>query len=113
MPKESKLQERGIYQLTAQAENDLREIWVFIAERDESAADRLIEAFFAKFQLLAENKEIGRRQDDFIVEMRLFPFKHYHIYYFPTSDGVEIYRVLHGRRDAEGLFEDYFEGLKE
>jgi len=43
----------------------------------------------------------------------MFPFKKYHIYYFPIEDGVEIYRVLHGARDNEGEFEDYFEGLKE
>jgi plasmid stabilization system protein ParE len=45
--------------------------------------------------------------------MRLFPFKNYHVYYFPIADGVEIYRVLHGKRNTEELFEDYFEGLKE
>jgi len=90
----------------------LDEIWHFISEDNETAADKLIEDLAAKFQLLADNKEIGTRQDDFIVEMRLFPFKKYHIYYFPNKDGVEIYRVLHGRRNIEGLFEDYFEGLK-
>ena len=56
---------------------------------------------------------MGKRQDDFIVEMRMFPFKKYHLYYFPTDDGIEIYRVLHGSRDIEGLFEDFFVGLKE
>jgi toxin ParE1/3/4 len=66
-----------------------------------------------KFELLANNREIGRREDDFIIEMRMFPFKKYHIYYFPTETGVEIYRVMHGARDNEGEFENYFEGLKE
>jgi toxin ParE1/3/4 len=95
------------------AEADLDEIWSYISESDEEAADRFIRDLAAKFQLLADNKEIGKRQDDFIVEMRMFPFKNYHIYYFAASDGVEIYRVLHGRRDNEGLFEEYFAGLKE
>lgn len=63
--------------------------------------------------MLANNKQIGRRQDSFIIEMRMFPFKKYHIYYFPTDEGVEVYRVLHGSRDVEGEFENYFEGLKE
>ncbi len=44
--------------------------------------------------------------------MRMFPFKKYHIYYFPTAGGVEIYRVVHGARDTEGEFERFFEGLK-
>ncbi len=66
----------------------------------------------ARFELLADNREIGRRQDDFIVEMRMFPFKKYYIYYFPIAGGVKIYRVLHGARDAEGDFEEFFERLK-
>ncbi len=33
-------------------------------------------------------------------------------YYFPTENGVEIYRVFHGARNIEDSFEDYFEGLK-
>ena len=113
MPKENKLQGQGIYKLTEQAENDLREIWVFVAENDQSAADRLIETFFQKFQLLADNNKIGRNCDDLVIGIRMFPFKHYHIFYFPIAEGAEIYRVLHGKRDIEGLFEQYFEGLKE
>lgn len=95
------------------AETDLDEIWHYISEYNEEAADQFMRDLAAKFQLLADNKEIGRRQDDFIVEMRMFPFKKYHIYYFPTADGVEIYRVVHGARDAEGEFQNFFEGLKE
>ena len=113
LQKENNLQNQGIYTLTAEAENDLKEIWVYIAENNRSAADKLIEGIFGKFQLLADNKEIGKRQDNFIIEMRMFPFKKYHIYYFPGGEGVEIYRVLHGSRDIEGEFEDYFEGLSE
>lgn len=113
LPKENSLKKRGIYSLTIDAENDLKEIWVYIAENNQAVADKLIEGFFGRFQLLADNKEIGRRQNDFIIEMRMFPFKKYQIYYFPTDEGVEIYRVLHGSRDIKGEFEEYFEGLKE
>jgi len=95
------------------AEADLDEIWNYISEANDLAADKFMRDLAGKFQLLADNKEIGKRQDDFIVEMRMFPFKKYHIYYFPTADGVEVYRVLHGSRDAAGEFEDFFEGLKE
>ncbi len=94
------------------AERDLEEIWDYIAENNEESANKFLRELIKKFYLLAENREIGKMQDDFIVEMRLFLHKNYHIYYFPTEDGVEIYRVLHGRRNIEGLFDDYFEGLK-
>lgn len=95
------------------AEADLDEIWHYISEQTEEAADKFIRDMAAKFQLLADSKEIGKRQDDFIVGMRMFPFKKYQIYYFPTQYGVEIYRVLHGRRNIEELIDEYFEGLKE
>ena len=102
------------FTLASSAEADLDEIWHYISEHSEDAAAKFIRDLVAKFELLADNKEIGKRQDDFIVEMRMFPFKNYNIYYFPTEDGgVEIYRILHGRRNIEDLFEDYFEGLKE
>ena len=94
------------------AENDLNEVWRYIADNNEVAAEKFIHQLSRKFQVLADNKEIGTRQDYFIIEMRMFPFKSYHIYYFPTDEGVEIYRVLHGSRDIEGLFEEYFGGLE-
>ncbi len=92
---------------------DLKEIWSYIAEDNIDSAYRIIRELSKKFDLLEANPKLGRRQDDFIVEMRMFPFKKYYIYYFPTKDGVEIYHVLHGSRDVEGEFEDFFEGLKE
>ncbi len=100
------------FTLAPLAQADLDEIWNYISEYNNQAADKFIRDLAIKFQLLADNQKIGRRQDDFIVEMRMFPFKKYHIYYFPTDDGVEIYRVLHGARDAEGEFENFFEGIK-
>ena len=101
------------FTLAPSARADLDEIWHYISEYNEEAANRFIRELARKFQLLADNQKIGRRQDDFIVEMRMFPFKKYHIYYFPTDEGVEIYRVLHSARDTEGEFEELFEGLRE
>ena len=65
-----------------------------------------------KFQMLAENPIAGRNQPHYIVGMRSFPHKKYIIFYFPIENGVEIYRVFHGARKIESLFEDFFEGLK-
>lgn len=101
------------FTLSPLAETELVAIWNYIAEFNEQSANKFIQELSRKFQLLADNKNIGKRQDNYIVEMRMFPFKKYHIYYFPTEEGVEIYRVLHGSRDVEGEFEDYFEGLSE
>lgn len=95
------------------ARADIKEIWSYIAEYNTDSANKAVRDLAKKFDLLEANPKLGRRQDDLIVEMRLFPHKNYHIYYFPIEDGVEIYRVVHGRRDNEGEFQDFFEGLKQ
>jgi toxin ParE1/3/4 len=68
--------------------------------------------FARKFQLLADNPKIGRTHDEFIHNLRSFPYRDYIIFYFQIENGIEIYRVLHGTRDIDALFEDFFEGLK-
>lgn len=93
------------FTISPSAEFDLDEIWLYLSEYDEEIARKFLYDVAGKFQMIADNKEIGTRQDDFIVEMRMFPFRNYHIYYFPVEDGVEIYRILHGRRNIEQLFE--------
>lgn len=100
------------YQLSQPAREDLKEIWRYIAEKTPQSADKFMREFAKKFQLIADNPKIGQIQDEFILNLRSFPYKNYVVFYFPTEDGVEIYRVLHGSRDIDSLFEDFFEGLK-
>lgn len=65
-----------------------------------------------KFRLLGENPLIGRKNDDLIIGLRLFPFKNYNIFYFQTEFGVEIYRVLHSSRDIIQIFDDVIDEIK-
>ncbi len=94
------------------AESDLKNIFSYIAESNTDSAKKFIKALMQKFKLLTENPKLGRSQDKLIFNLRSFPYKNYTIFYFPNETGVEIYRVFHGARDVEDLFEDYFEGLK-
>ncbi len=91
----------------------MKEIWTYIAEYNTYSANDVVRELGKKFDLLEANPKLGREQDGLLVEMRLFPHKSYNIYYFPIEGGVEIYRVLHGRRNIEEVFDDFFEGLKE
>ena len=100
------------FQLNEFARSDLKNIWTYLAEFNPDAADKFLRELAKKFQLLAENPKLGHAHDEFILKLRSFPYKKYVIFYFPTETGVEIYRILHGARDIENLFEDYFEGLK-
>ena len=100
------------YELTEPARNDLKNTWAYIAENNPSAADKFMREFAKKFQLLADNPKIGRAHDEYVLDLRSFPYKDYTVFYFPIENGVEIYRILHGARDIDSLFEDFFEGLK-
>ena len=100
------------YELTETARRDLKYIWKYIAENNSNAADKFMREFARKFQLLADNPKIGRTHEELVLNLRSFPYRDYIIFYFPIENGVEIYRVLHGTRDIDSLFEDFFEGLK-
>jgi toxin ParE1/3/4 len=93
-----------IYVLTGQAKKDLEEINHFIAEDDPQAANRFLDAFERKCQMLAQFPEMGRRWDDINPPLRSFPLGKYLIFYRLIEEGVEIVRVLSGYRDFEAIF---------
>ena len=100
------------FDLTENAQIDVKEIWQYISERSLVSADRLIVELFGKFQLLAQNPRLGKTQDRYFFNLRSFPFKKYLIFYVQTDKGIEIFRVVHSSRNVEGLFEEFFDSLK-
>ncbi len=98
--------------ISSLAESDLENIWDYFSEYSIESAKQIIKEFGQKFDLLSENPKIGRSHDEFIVNLRSFPHKKHVIFYFETGEGIEIFRVLHGARDIEDLFDRYFTGLK-
>jgi len=89
---------------TAKAEEDLIDIWVYIAQDKVSAADSLLDRIEEKFFVLAEQPRLGPRRPDIAPELRCFPVGNYLILYREISVGVEIVRVVHGARRLTGLF---------
>ena len=94
------------YRLSVLAEQDLEEIWSYVAE-DTSAtrADRLIDAIFDRFELLVEQPRMGRSRPEFGEGVRSFVVESYVIYYRHDAD-ILIARVLHGRRDQAAAWSD-------
>ncbi|NJN87961.1 MAG: type II toxin-antitoxin system RelE/ParE family toxin [Leptolyngbyaceae cyanobacterium SL_7_1] len=92
------------YRLSRQAEQDLEDIWFYVAQSDEVAADLLIAKILDKFPMLAKFPNMGKKRDDLLEGLRSFPIKPYTIFYNRTSDCVEIVRVLHQSRDIENQF---------
>ena len=100
------------FDLTENAQNDVKEIWQYLSERSLISADKLITELFGKFQLLAKNPKLGKARDELFLNLRSFPFKKYLIFYVPTENGIEIFRVVHSSRNVQGLFENFFDNLK-
>jgi toxin ParE1/3/4 len=82
-----------------QVDADLDSIWSYIAADNAKAADHLLNRFGTVFEVLVQNPLAGRERADLAPGLRSFVVGNYVIFYFARSDGVEIVRVMHGRRD--------------
>jgi toxin ParE1/3/4 len=89
---------------TAQAEEDLIELWLYIAQDNPGAADRLLDEIEDKCLLLAANPRLGPARPDIAPDCRSFPVGRYLILYRLIPDGIEVVRVVQGSRRLEDLF---------
>ncbi|KYC41102.1 plasmid stabilization protein [Scytonema hofmannii PCC 7110] len=83
---------------TARAEEDLIEIWLYIAADNQQAADKLVNRIDAKCQMLANSAGVGSARPDIAPDLRYFPVGHYLILYREILNGIEVVRVVHGAR---------------
>ena len=86
------------------ARQDLIDIWRHIATDDPQAADAVLDAIDAKCQMLADHPLLGPSREDIRPGMRYLVIGSYLALYRVDADAVRIVRILHARRDLEGLF---------
>lgn len=93
-------------QYQSQARNDLLEIWRYVARQSQSeeVADKLIDAIDDRSLIYAQNPELGTPRTDLGERVRFFVVSNHVIFYRPGSEGIEVLRVMHGRRDIEASF---------
>ncbi len=97
--------------VTPAAENDLADIWLYIAEDNPLAADRVFEEAQSTFNSLFEKPNIGKLLESKRMKLkgiRFFPInKHpkYIVYYKEVDNGIEIIRILHARMLKKGRLE--------
>lgn len=75
---------------TARAEEDLIDIWTYIALDDEQAVDRVLNELERKTILLARNPSIGRERFDIAAGVRSLVSGSYLIFYRILGDEVEV-----------------------
>lgn len=92
------------YRLSQQAEKDLEDIWIYLAQQDEIAADCQVARLLDRFPMLAQFPNMGRQRNELLTGLRSFPVKPYIIFYTIYSERVDIVRILHQSRDLEGQF---------
>jgi toxin ParE1/3/4 len=74
-------------------------ISAYIAADNGKAAEELLDRFGKVFEMLVQNPRAGRRRPDLGQNVRSFAVDNYVIFYIPQSAGIDIIRVIHGRRD--------------
>ncbi|MDD2760898.1 MAG: type II toxin-antitoxin system RelE/ParE family toxin [Methylomonas sp.] len=95
----------AVIQRSARAEEDLIELWLYIAQDNPPAADRVLDDIEECFQHLAENPLMGRLRPDIAPELRYFVVGKYLILYrIMQPNDIQIVRVIHGARDVPNLF---------
>ncbi|MBF0318400.1 MAG: type II toxin-antitoxin system RelE/ParE family toxin [Nitrospirae bacterium] len=87
-----------------EAESDLEEIWLYIAQDNPDKADKLLDEIEESSRKIAQFTNMGRNRDELHPGLRSFPAGKYLIYYLPINGGIEIVRVLHGMRDIATFF---------
>lgn len=84
---------------TNRADEDLIEIWSYIAIDNISAADRVLDAIEARWDNLARHPYSGVARDDIAPGIRHLVSGEYLTLYRLSGSAIEIVRVLHGRRN--------------
>jgi toxin ParE1/3/4 len=91
------------FYLRPQAEADLEDIALYIAEDNVQAARRWIEDMHALCQQLGEMPSMGVAKSSIRPGLRMLPAGSYLILYQQVDKGVEIAWVLHGARQWQDL----------
>lgn len=89
---------------TVLANGDLLDIWLYIAQDNITAADRMVERLEQRCETLGANPMLGNKRDDLVMEMRCLIEGNYAIFYRIHEDTVQILRILHGTRDFPAIF---------
>lgn len=93
-----------------QAERDIEECFVYIAEDNLDIAVSFLGAIegslekLAEFPLLGKTREFQNKQLQGVRMWHVKGYENYLIFYAATHSAIEVIRIVHGSRDIEELF---------
>ena len=85
--------------LSESAQEDLDQIWFYIAQDDPRAANQFLDHLIARCHSYVNQPLLGERRPELGSEIRSFSVGQYVIFYRPFADGIQIVRTIHGARD--------------
>lgn len=95
------------YVLTPLAKADIFDIWAYIAENSETAADRVEQAIYDACAFLAEGPLRGHTRPDLTPRSLRFwtlsRYPNYSVVYRPETAPLQIVAVLHGKRNIRRI----------
>jgi toxin ParE1/3/4 len=94
------------YVINVLAGQDLNEIADYFAENSVEAGERFFRTFSRKCQQLVAFPNSGKSYAAIRPGLRGLSLEGYIIFYRVLDDGLEILRVVSGRRDFPSLFEE-------
>ncbi|MBD1931961.1 MULTISPECIES: type II toxin-antitoxin system RelE/ParE family toxin [Cyanophyceae] len=94
------------YVINILASRDLSEIADYFAETSIEAGEQFFREFNRKCQQLVSFPNSGKSYAKVRTDLRGLPLEGYIIFYRVLDDGIEILRVVSGRRNLPSLFEE-------
>ena len=90
--------------LSQSAQTDLLEAWLYIAEDNQPAADKLLDAINKEANTLALQPLMGRARPELADCLRSWPTSTpYLLFYLADEVGITVLRVLHHARDVRQI----------
>jgi plasmid stabilization system protein ParE len=95
------------YVLTPLAKADIFDIWSYIAERNQDAAERVEQAIYDACSFVAESPLRGHSRPDLTARSLRFwtltRYPNYSVVYRPQTTPLQIVAVLHGKRNIRRI----------
>ena len=90
--------------ISPEAEQDLVDIWLYIAEDQPINADCFLERLEEYAERVAEFNDMGIDRPELASNLKSFPVDRYILFYRQIENGIELVRVLHSSRDINLIF---------
>ena len=97
----------SVYALTPLAKADIVDIWRYIADDSEGAADRVEQAIYDACALVAQAPMRGHSRPDLTTRSLRFwtltRYPNYTVVYRPETAPLQVVAVLHGKRNIRHI----------